>query len=344
MTIVTCNRMLVNYLATTTPGTISSAALGPLSKIAFNFQPPKEGIINGINWQTGTVVGSPTIDIRLETVGSGGPSGTLFGANTNVITGTLTSNTSVESTLTSGATVTPDNFLWLVWAHNSGTSVQIALASLVSQMQVNYPLISTGGLYSRIAGRLPYAALRYSDGTYWPIAPGGVAYGVGSTTIQYSTGEEGLRFRLLHTARIPGFWSTHDPDVNITYSLYADSTAPNGTPIRRLTVSSNQFFERSAVVSQYNFSSPVVLEKDTWYRLVGAPSGPPGTRFNITTVPVAAYATAIATDHMLTRSSGTSWINTPTILPQIGVVIDGLDDGTGGAGGSYSPIDNILIG
>jgi hypothetical protein len=49
---------------------------------------------------------------------------------------------------------------------------------------------------------------------------------------------------------------------------------------------------------------------------------------------------------MLTESSGGSWIDTATILSQMGVIIDGLDDGAGGGGGggSYSPIDNILIG
>ena len=329
--------MLVNYLATTTTGAVSSAALVASGRIGFNFQPPKTGTIDRILWQSGTAVGSPTVDVRLETVGTGSPSGTLFGPNTNIVTGTVASNTAYESTLTAGASVTPDNFLSLVWAYNSGTSIQIALGSLVNSMQLNLPQISTAGVYSIISGRLPYAALGYSDGTYWPIAPGGVAYGIGSTTSQYTSGEKGVRFRFPNPVRASGFWTTHDPDVDIGYNLYADATSPGGTAIRSLTVATNRFIQKNAVVSQYNFPSSVTFAANTWYRLVGSPSGSPGTRFNINTIPSASYASAVATDHHLTESSGVSWADTTTILPQIGIVIDGLDDGAGSGGGLILP-------
>jgi hypothetical protein len=325
--------MLVNYLATTTTGVISSAALVASGRIGLVFQAPKTGTIDRVLWQSGTASGSPTVDVRLETVGTGSPSGTLFGTNTNIVTGTVASNTAYESTLTAGATVTPDSFLSLVWAYNSGTSIQIALASLVTSMQLNLPQISTAGVYSLIAGRVPYAALRYSDGSYCPIAPGGVAYGVGSTITAYTTGEKGVRFRFPNPVRASGFWTTHDPDVDVAYNLYADATAPGGTAIRSLTVATNRFIQKNAVVSQYLFSSPMTFAANTWYRLVGSPSGSPGTRFNINTIPSASYASAVATDHMLTESSGVNWVDTTTILPQMGVVIDGLDDGAGSGGG-----------
>ena len=334
MAIVTCDRMLVNYLATTTTGALSSTALVASGRIGFVFQAPKTGTIDRVLWQSGTAVGLPTVDVRLETVGTGSPSGTLFGTNTNIVTGTVASNTAYESTLTTGASVTQGDFLSLVWAYNSGTSIQIALASsATSSMQLNLPQISTAGTYSLISGRLPYAALRYSDGTYCPIAPGGVAYGILSTTSQYSSGEEGVRFRFPGPVRASGFWTTHDPDVDVTYNLYADATAPGGTAIRSLAVATTRFIQKNAVVSQFNFSSSVTLAANTWYRLVGASSGSPGTRFSVNTIPSASYASAVATDHHETKSSGGSWIDTTTILPQIGVVIDGLDDGAGSGGG-----------
>jgi hypothetical protein len=325
--------MLVNYLAATTTGVISSTALVASGKIGFPFQAPKTGTIAGAIWQSGTASGSPTVDLRLETITSGSPSGTLFGTNTNIVTGTVASNTAYESTLTAGASVSQGDFLSLVWAYNSGTSIQIALALPVTSMQLNLPQISTAGTYSIISGRLPYASLRYSDGTYCPIAPGGVAYGVGSTITAYTSGEKGVRFRFAHPIRISGFWSTNDPDVDVTYNLYADATAPGGTAIRSLAVATTRFFQKNAVVSQYSFSSSVTLAANTWYRLVGSPSGSPGTRFSINTIPSASYASAVATDHMLTESSGGSWADTTTILPQIGVIADGFDDGAGSGGG-----------
>jgi hypothetical protein len=206
------------------------------------------------------------------------------------------------------------------------------MASLVTSMQLNLPQISTAGSYSLISGRLPYAALRYSDGTYCPIAPGGVAYGIGSTISSYTTGEKGIRFRLPYTARVSGFWASFDPDVDFTVNLYVDATAPGGTAIRSLAIATNRFVQKNAVVSQFNFSSSVTLAADTWYRLVGVPSGSPGIRYQINTIPSAAYAAAVATDHYQTESSGVNWVDTTTILPQIGVVIDGLDDGAGSGG------------
>jgi hypothetical protein len=169
-----------------------------------------------------------------------------------------------------------------------------------------------------------------------------VAYGTGSTITAYTSGEKGVRLRFAHPIRISGFWTTHDPDVDVTYNLYADSTAPGGAAIRSVTIATNRFIQKNAVVSQYSFSSSVTLAANTWYRLVGLPAGGVGTRFSINTIPLASYASAVATDHHLTESSGVSWIDSPTILPQIGVVANGFDDGIGG--GSYSPIDNILIG
>jgi hypothetical protein len=243
----------------------------------------------------------------------------------------VASNTAFESTLTSGASVTQGDFLSLVWAYNSGTSIQIALGSI--SMQLNFPQISTAGTYVVISSRAAYAALRYSDSSYVPISAGGVAYGVSSIIAFYTTGEKGVRFRLPYAARISGFWATFDPDVDFTVRLYADSTAPGGTAIASATVGTNRFIQKYNALSSYSFSSSVAINKDTWYRLVASPSGSPGIRFNVNTVPAAAYSTAVATDHMLTESSGGSWINTATILPQIGVIIDGLDNGVSSGGG-----------
>ena len=342
MAIVDCDRMLANYLATTTTGAVASTALVASGRIGFIFQAPKTGTIDRVLWRSGTASGSPTVDVRLETVGTGSPSGTLFATNTNIVTGTIASNTDYESTLTAGATVTQGDFLSMVWAYNSGTSIQIALASLVTSMQLNLPQISTAGTFSLISGRLPYAALRYSDGTYCPIAVGGVAYGIGSTISAYTTGEKGLRFRLPYALSTPGVWATFDPDIDFTLNLYADATAPGGTAIRSLSVATNRFIQKNATVSQYLFSSSVTLAANTWYRIVGVPSGSPGIRFVVNTIPSASYASAVATDHMLTESSGGSWVDTPSILPQIGVVIDGLDNGVGG-GGVFDPLNHLLI-
>tara|TARA_R110000868_G_scaffold81058_2_gene229768 strand:+ start:60 stop:1118 length:1059 start_codon:yes stop_codon:yes gene_type:complete len=341
MAIASSDRIALNYFNLITTGTVSSTALTANGKVGFIFQAPKTGTIDRILWQSGTASGSPTVDVRLETVSTGSPSGTLFGTNTNVVTGTVASNTAYESTLTAGASVTQGDFLALVWAYASGTSIQIALASAtpsaggVMGSQLNLPQISTAGTYSLISGRIAYAAIRYSDGAYCPIAAGGVAYGVGSTTNAYTSGEKGIRFRLPYTARVAGFWTTYDPDVDHTVNLYADATAPGGTAILSQAVATNRFIQKNAVASVFSFASKTTLAANTWYRLVASSSGSPGIRYGINTIPSASYAAAVATDHHQTESSGGSWSDTTTILPQMGVIIDGLDDGAGGGGGGF---------
>jgi len=345
MAIVNCDRIAINYFSLVTTGAISSTALTSSGKIGFVFQAPKTGTIDRILWQSGTASGSPTVDVRLETVGTGSPSGTLFGTNTNIVTGTVTSNTAYESTLTAGASVTQGDFLALVWAYASGTSIQIALASSnpsaggAMGSQLNLPQISTAGTYSLISGRLAYAAIRYSDGAYLPIASGGVAYGVGSTTSPYTSGEKGIRFRLPFTARVSGCWNTFDPDVDYTINLYADATAPGGTAILSQAIATNRFIQKTAVGSVFSFASKTTLTANTWYRLVASSSGSPGIRYLVNTIPSASYSAAVATDHYQTESSGGSWSNTETILPQMGVIIDGLDDGAGGGGGGFRAVN-----
>lgn len=345
MAIINCDKISINYFSLVATGTVSSTALTANGKIGFIFQAPKTGTIDRILWQSGTASGSPTVDVRLETVGTGSPSGTLFGTNTNIVTGTVASNTAYESTLTAGASVTQGDFLALVWAYNSGTSIQISLASSapsaggVIASQLHLPQISTAGTYSIIAGRLPYAAIRYSDGAYCPIAAGGVAYGVGSTTSPYTSGEKGIRFRLPFTARVCGCWATYDPDVDYTLNLYADATAPGGTAILSQAVATNRFIQKNATGSVLNFANKTTLAANTWYRLVASSSGSPGIRYNINTIPSASYAAAVATDHYQTESSGGTWSDTTTILPQMGVIIDGLDDGAGGGGGGFRPVN-----
>ena len=337
MTIVSADRILLNYLALVTSGSVASTALVASGKIGFNFQAPKTGTIDRILWRSGAAVGSPTVDVRLETVGTQSPSGTLFATDTNIVTGTVASNTDYESTLTAGASVNQGDFLSMVWAHASGTSIQIALAATPSTMQLNLPQINTAGTYSLISGRNPYAALRYSDGTYVPIAAGGVAYGLGNQTGQYTSGEKGLRFRLPYSARISGFWGLIDPDVDHTVSLYADGTAPGGTAIASLAIATNRFIQKNVAASTFNFASSVTLAANTWYRLVVSSSGSPGIRFAFSTIPSASYAAAVATDHYLTESSGGSWSDTTTSLPNMGVVIDGLEDAASGGGGLILP-------
>ena len=63
--------------------------------------------ISHVGFRTGAVAGSPTADVRIETVAATGlPSGTLWATNTNIVTGALSGSTYALHALTASASIT----------------------------------------------------------------------------------------------------------------------------------------------------------------------------------------------------------------------------------------------
>lgn len=339
MTIQTTPPILIpglDSVLTTLVGSTSMTATG--HKVGIVFHAPKSGTIDRIRFRAGTVATTPTVDVRLETVASGKPSGTLLGTNTNATSATLVTNTSTETTLTSAALVSQGDLIALVFGWQSGSS-QISVASTgAGWIQEQFPSLyqDAGVGYAVIASRIPLFALRYTDGSY--------ATGLGcywataaATSATYSTGEQGVRFRLPFRARVSGLWHTYDPDTALTFNLYSDATSPGGTTLATRTQQSVEFEATNASPAVCEFPSSVTLNPNTWYRLVAAVSAA-SSRFNYIDVGSQAElaATIAGADWYQTVSSGASWVDTVTRQPQMGLVIDGLDDGVGGAFGQLN--------
>lgn len=339
MAIVDINPIAVGKVPLVSVSGISaSTALVANGKVGFVFRAPKAGNIDRVVWYSGTATGSPTVDVRLETVTGASPSGTLFGTNTNVITGTIASSTEYESTLTSSASVTRGQLIGLSLNYNSGTSIGVGLDLVWGQIYSahNYPQINTAGTWSIIAGRNFRALFRYSDGTYWSPNIEGVSYGTSAQTSFFTTGEKGIRFKLPYAARVSGFWQSFDVRNNITANLYADATAPGGTALLTKQITSASLIQTGGV-NQHLFDSSLTLSADTWYRLVVAFTGTTGTRFSLVSYGTSDRRDAIVKDTYYTESSGSSWVDTVTQCPPLGIVIDGLDNAVGGGGGLILP-------
>ena len=319
-------------------GVTSSTALTANGRVGFIFRAPRTGNIDRVVWYSGTATGSPTVDVRLETVTNASPSGTLLGANTNIVTGTLASNTEYESTLTSSAAVTRGQIVGLSINYASGTSIGIGLDQNWPQVYsaTNYPQINTAGAWSIIGSRNMRALLRYDDGTYVSPSIEGCSYGTSTFTSFFTSGEKGIRFRLPYVARVSGFWMNFDVRNNITATIYADSTAPGGTSLLTKQITSASLIQASGL-NQHPFDSSLTLSADTWYRLAIAFTGATGTRFNLVSFGSSGRRDAIVKDCYYTESSGSSWVDTTTQCPQLGVVVDGLD--SGGGGGGFRPVN-----
>jgi len=333
--IVDVNPIAIGKVPLVSVGAIaSSTGLVASGKIGFIFRAPKTGSIDRVVWYSGTATGSPTVDVRLETVSGASPSGTLFGTNTNIVTGTVASNTEYESTLTSAASVTRGQLVGLSLAHNSGTSIAIGLDNSWGQVYSsnNYPQINTAGTWSIIGSRNMRALFRYSDGIYVSPNIEGVSYGTSSLTSFFTSGEKGIRFKLPYSARASGFWLNYDVRNNITANLYEDATAPGGTALLTKQITSASLIQASGV-NQHFFDSSLALSANTWYRLAAAFTGSTGTRFSLVSFGSSDRRDAIIKDQYYTESSGSSWADTATQCPPIGIVLDGLDDASGGGGG-----------
>lgn len=330
----------LDSIVTTLSASLTIAASG--SKVGAVFHAPKSGVIDRIRYRTGTSSGSPTLDVRLETVTSGRPSGTLWASGTNAISATLGSNANAETTLTNPATVNQGDLIALVfaWVNGSTAIVNCSAGGLVNQQFPGFYADNAGAGYVVSAARVPNFALRYDDGTY---ATGlGCYWATAATTsATFSSGEQGIRFRLPYKARVGGLWHTYDPDTALTFNLYADATAPGGTTLATRTQQANEFEAAAAQIAVCEFTNSVVLNANTWYRLVCSVAAA-SSNFRYIDVPAAAElaATPAGADFYQTVSSGSSWVDTTTRQPQMGLLIDGLDDGVGGVSGGCPLVGN----
>jgi hypothetical protein len=327
-------------------GSISSAALTAGGKIGFVFEAPKSGVIDRIVWYSGTATGSPTVDLRLETVSGSAPSGTLWATNTNAITGTLVSNTEYETTLTAGVSVTKGDLLGISWNYNSGTSIGIGFNPTAKTLGslLNTPQINTAGSWSNVVGRAVKCLLRYQNEAYVSPNVDSVAYGTAATAGFFTTGEKGIRFQLPCKARLTGVWMQSDVRSNITLKLYDGSTSPGGTALLSKLFSSASLPAVGTSFNEFYFDSTHILDAGTPYRLVTAFSAGTGTRYNLAIFGSSNRRDAIVSNQYYTESSGSAWIDTVTQVPAIGLIIDQIDDGATGGGGVFDPLTNPFVG
>jgi hypothetical protein len=332
---------LYKYANSGTSGITSSTALTAGGKVGFVFQAPKSGVIDRIVWYSGTATGSPTLDLRVETVSGSAPSGTLWATNTNAITGTLASTTEYETTLTAGASVSKSDLLGISWNYNSGTSIGIGLNPAVKTLSslLNVPQINTAGSWATIAGRATRCLLRYQDGTYASPAVDSVAYGTVVITGFFTTGEKGIRFQLPYKSRLTGVWMQSDVRSDITLKLYDISTSPGGSALISKLIPS---IASGTTLNEFYFGNTHILDAGTPYRLVAEFSAGSGTRYNLATFGSSDRRDAIVSNQYYTESSGSAWVDTVTQFPTMGLIIDQLDDGATGSG-TFNPLQHPLI-
>src|SRR6185436_5530922 len=112
--------------------------------------------------------GGPALDLRIETVATLLPTGTLFGTNTNAAYSPAGTNSWVWTTLTADAAVTEGNLFAAVVGYTSGTSAGVLWRAFGMPDGINqgvpYAVLMTAGTWATQSG-LPMIAVQYDDGT-----------------------------------------------------------------------------------------------------------------------------------------------------------------------------------
>lgn len=317
---------------------------------AYIVQVPKTGNIRKLGFRTGTVTAATDTDVRLETVDSatGLPSGTLFGTNTNgtVASAGITANTWITATLTADAAVTRGQFVAVVVAPTGSPNYQIvSISGSTPTQHIPYAALKTSGSWGKSTLGPILGGLEYDDGTYAFTPHLYAVTALTDTTVSSGTtpDEIALKFKFAGPVRVNGAWLFIDPDGDFDIVLYdTDGT----TPLATLSVDKD--FNNTSSDKNYlmQFSASVSLLADTFYYLSFKPTSATTCGITVMTCPSAAAMDTMGGGknmHYAQRTDAGAWAADTTKRPAMGLILDGLDDGTGsgGGGGSGNNIPSI---
>lgn len=311
---------------------------------------PETGTIRKIHASINNVTSSGDALGEVQTVGTdGNNSGTLVHASA---TATVTISTTGTKTWDfgegNGAPVTQGDPIALVIENVTGNYTVLRPEDVGMDNNFPYAITFLGGVFAKAAGP-GHIWCEYSDGRQFRVP--NIASGPGTTAGLVADlwdnadnpRRRGMRFQVAAPMRVCGFWSLlnaeagtslecelYDSDgasVLLSKTWDTDQQRTNGTGNHQLLLR--------------RFTSKTTLAKDTWYRMVIDPQSN-SLRAALQSLD---FADALHIDsnfgqnlHYTTSNvnpptADGDWANTLTRQPFMGLVIDGLDDGTGGSSG-----------
>lgn len=309
---------------------------------AYVFCAKEDMTISHVGFRAGSAVGSPTAEVRIETLDATGfPSGTLWGTNTNGTTGTVSSSTFVLQALTASASVSKGQIFCVKLAYASGTSLELQQWSSTDynfQSVLPYGVTNTGTPTKQVMnGSFACMALGSSSTTFYQV-PGAVPAtntSVGGAFNNTNSAKRGLRFTPPMSCRVVGIrWynSTSVGDFNAV--IFNDA----GTELSSSSTAFDGDFRSTSGNGAQSvfFDSPVTLTAGTTYRAAIEPTTATNVNVSGYTMPSTNYRSAsrAGTTAHYTTFATSSWTDTATDqLPFLDIIIDQLDDGTGSGGG-----------
>jgi hypothetical protein len=308
------------------------------------FQALEDMTINHISWRPNSVTGSPTANITIETVNAAGYStGTLWAANTCVVTGTLT-NAWTMSNLNATATITRGQFFAVKFNYLSGTSfnVQNDASMDASLTGAPYSINQTTGAEVKSRMGREHLALGSSNTSFYYLPQCTVltSHTQNTWNSTTTTTAQGMRFQLPFRAEFLGvrlFLNAQVGDYNLVcYDDAGNELSNSSTPI-----DGNYNYEGSGAMMNVFFDNSIILEPNTWYRV--AQEATTATNVNLWTINLpdtTSYNGAHpfgANGYYTSRASGV-WTDFPNKLVGYDLWLRALDDGRG------SSVRDLVVG
>jgi hypothetical protein len=317
------------------------------NRVGWVFQVPKSGTVNKLGVRVNAAATPILSRIGLYTVdGSGQPTTTPYGGG-GYETWTPAANTFSEVTIGSSAgtpyTMTAGDYAALVVEFDSTAGDYFLSATNGNGLGVSFGYFAkfTGTWAKSSSSTIIAASLGYNDGTYGDI--GGFACSGVPTTGTYNSGtlagsggdEYALAFTVPFKCRVAGAWTAFSSVAGADFELDLYS----GTTVIGQAAVDGDYVGSTASVNlrTYLFASPATLTAGSSYYISARPTTANNLTYRYFTLPAAAMVQGAgffpATCGLATRTDQGAWGATDTTkIPYLGILIDQIDDGTGGGG------------
>jgi len=293
--------------------------------------------ISHINFKLQSAVGSPTADLRVETVSGGAPSGSLWAASTNVVTGALSASPTTVA-LGAPATIAKGDLFAIKALYNSGTSFALSV---------------TSG-FSGVLG-LPYRVTNVTGSAVKSVLSGGMTMALGSSLSSFyevpglfpalsiaqnafnntSSAKRGVRFQVPFKCVAAGFRYV---SASATGAFIARIEDVSGAELSGSSTSFGGDSHVATAASQFSFAffdNDVELLPGVTYRLVIEPSSSTNCSLYTVTLPSSDLRSAWpggSSWNYSTYTAGGGWDDTVTNqVPLLDLLISAIDYSTGGS-------------
>lgn len=334
-------------------------------RLAWVGQATKALTLDSVLFRTTTVTTGSTLEIRIETVADGRPTGTLFSATTNGTVVVADSDDNVWKTvvLTAAASISAGAFFAIVIINSSGTpSINFAswTSATIGFTGSNFPIVlqDTGaGTWGQIARAMVWAVESSGVPTRLPSL---LPFAISNGTINTGTtpDEIAAKFTMPFKCRVRGaVLSLSNIAAAADYRVFLwDSVGDTeAEALADLAVDGDHTPSTAADGSMsFYFATPVTLSAASTYYLgvraetanslivVRANTGETGAPADLyKAMPSGAdFIQASRTWSAINPGTTGAWTDDSTLSPLFRLIIDQLDDGAGG--GSRARINGLL--